>query len=711
MASQSLTYSDFQGFTTYALPGGTYNPDHLGLGSLMVRKTGGSPTDKWIGPKPVALARPFEQSASIPGNSIHVIPWSDTIDWVFYGDAASAAGGRRVGMYEFNKATDTFTWKGFVNFTYPPSTNHTLRGMRMLYSLHTTGTIAASGTTITGTSTTWSADEVNVGSRIGFGSTDPTQISTWYEITAVGSNTSITVNVTPGTISAGAAYVIEDLSCITATTNATATNGGLFITKGLRPEIFIAAGTTISAATTADNARLVYWLADAGTVTNTVACGIILEPEVNKTTQYAWVIDGTANVKLFKYNVRVALAGLASGKSTSAFVHGSATQAVTGTNSQLNNGRYAVASHGPGSGKACGYFCTTTRIYRTLPLSQIGNSMPWQADVAVEVPPGSSAFGVTNAMNNIEYSSTLDMFLVLTTQATGARSYVTKYNAASQPFDRIIFSDLKQIDATTASANTTPAPQSNSTAAVAWVEGGICYYLKSVATNVGTLVAFPLGADWEYASATSQRIILPKFDTPNADTLQRAYVASAQVVGGATGQNLGLQTEPYRLLARTGGIDDNSGEWSVVPDTGDLSAFAAGAAIQFALEFRTIGVVNIPARVYSVTLIYDDVKTDSHYQPSVGKSSTASKYFAWRHATAFGGTVPTLRIRLYDAVTGGLLLDDDSATPIGTWQRSTDGTSWGSFVTTDKGNETTYIRYTPASLADNIKVRAVLTLL
>jgi hypothetical protein len=128
-------------------------------------------------------------------------------------------------------------------------------------------------------------------------------------------------------------------------------------------------------------------------------------------------------------------------------------------------------------------------------------------------------------------------------------------------------------------------------------------------------------------------------------------------------------------------------------------------------EFRVLGTFCLPARIYGLVVTYEDSTTDSHYQPSVAQSSISSKVFAWRFSTAFGGTVPTLRIRLYDAVSGGLLIDDTTtASASGTWAKSTDGGSnWGSYNTTDKGNDTTYIKYTPTSLADNIKVRALLT--
>ena len=129
------------------------------------------------------------------------------------------------------------------------------------------------------------------------------------------------------------------------------------------------------------------------------------------------------------------------------------------------------------------------------------------------------------------------------------------------------------------------------------------------------------------------------------------------------------------------------------------------------IEFDTIGWTCVPARIMSLTVVYDDTSTvtDSHYQPSMTKSDATSKIFAWRFATAFGSTVPTLRIRLYDAVSGDILVDEYTNGTDGTWEKTTDGVSWGAYNTTDKANETTYIRYTPASLGANIKVRAVLT--
>ena len=73
--------------------------------------------------------------------------------------------------------------------------------------------------------------------------------------------------------------------------------------------------------------------------------------------------------------------------------------------------------------------------------------------------------------------------------------------------------------------------------------------------------------------------------------------------------------------------------------------------------------------------------------------------------------LPTLGIRLYNAITGGILDDDNSVTRTGTWEKTIDGgTNWTTYNTTDKGNELTFIRFTPASIPDNVQVRALLTL-
>lgn len=687
-----------------------YDSTKTTLGLLIQQRTGVTSADKFAGPMPISMARPMESSTAIPVIYPHVIPFSSTIDWIFLADNATAAASRRVVLYEYNKVTGEFYWKGFITCTLPTAGAATIRGFRASRELYTTGTAAASGTAVTGTSTTWDASRMTVGSRIGFGSSDPTQISSWYQISSVDSDTGITLTTDAGTVVDGA-YVIEDLKMMMTITNTTATLGGLFLIQGLNYDTFAVAGTTVPAATTVDRIRACYWLADASTVTNTISCGLAIEDRTSWTEQNIYVIDGTTTTnRVYKYNIRAALT-LASGKSTDAWILTTGAQTPTGTCSQVNNGRVGNLGHGPGSGVDSLYFVTTTRVYRALLTNITSGNTTWHSDAMVEIPPGgTSTYPATSALGSVEIAGTIDRLVVMSSGTAGARSYVTKYNTVSDPFDHIFLVDDKQYDQASADSDSAPHPAISALPISVWSEGGIAYLCRhSTSATLNQLYAVPLSAHWTYANENdnNQRLITPELVTSNASQYLRAYVNYERLRGSFT---FGVPPETYRIYYRTSGISDNSGNWEVLDDTGNLEGIGSAASIQFMFEFRILGPFCIPARLFSVGLIYEDNTTDSHYQPSVAHSSTTNKQFAWRFSTAFGSTVPTLRIRLYNAVTGGLLDNDDSVTQAGTWEKSTnDGGAWGAYDTSDLTNDTTYIRFTPASLGDNIKVRALLT--
>lgn len=697
-------------------PIASYDKAKWSLGTLIRQMSGVSPEQNYIGPNPIALARPMEESTAIPMLYPHAITISPTIDWVFGAEnLASATAARRIIAYEYNKITSTYNYKGFITMTLQTATAHTIRGFRMARYLHTTGTVGVSGTAVTGSSTQFSTERIAVGARIGFGTTDPTQVSQWYVISAIGSETGITLSTSAGTIASGTSYVIEELRPMLVTTNATAANGGLFVAKGVNFNDFMPAGTTISAsASTVDNLKLVYWLADASTVTNTVGGGLMLDAPASTSQHNAYVLNGTTSVIVYKYNLR-ANDTIASGKMvlTGSNIVITGTQAVTGTCSQTNNGRLATAQHGAGAGVKCLYFVTTTRVYRADVANITNGNVTWQSDSRVEVPQGSSTtFGATSAMASIEYMDTIDRFLVSTTGATAFKSYVTRYPTTSgDQFDYNWGVDMKQIDISTSSNDTTPIGVNTlSLQMMPWAENGILHLARLGTTSAqNMLYAIPFGAHWDFAATTLQRAISPEFATPNCSAFVRAYVQELETIGLNV---LDISPEPFRMYYRTSGISDNSGAWTLLNQRGDLSGIASASSIQFMFEFKTIGIgYCIPPRIFSVAVVYEDLSTLSNYQPSVGLSSISNKRFAWRFSTAFGSTVPALRVRLYNAETGGLLVDDNTASPTGTFERSTDnGSNWSSWNSTDKGNENTYLRYTPASLADNIKVRALLTL-
>jgi hypothetical protein len=694
--------------TTLTTPYTTYDSTKINVGNLIQQFT----ADKFAGPFPITLARSMEQSTAIASQYPHVIEWSSDIYWIFLADLSTAAATRRIVLYTYTKSSDIISWNGFITLTYPPNTVHIIRGMRAVRSLYTTGTASASGTSVTGAGgAAFQTARLAAGARIGFGSTDPTQITTWYTISSIGSQTAITLVENAGTIGSGS-YVIEELRIYTTTTNATTTNGGLFVAKGVNYGDFSTGGTTIAAATTTDNLKAVYWLADAATVTNIAAGGCAISDTLTDTSHDVYVVNVNAATtpSVFKYNARATLSGLSAGKSTSAFICKTGLSTVAGTVSQTNGSRVVTCNHGPGAGVASLYFATTTRIVRAKLTDIIDASTTWVSDCMVEIPTGgSSTFTASSLISSVEYVPTIDRFVVFT---GAARHYVTKYNANVEAMDHVMLSTNYQLNQVSADVGITPYPNTNAGFS-GWVEKGIAVFARTGTTAALNVVfVFPLGADWQYASGLTandqQRLITPAFDVSDSTKFYRVYVNHAQYLGSV---NLGIQPEPFRVYYRTSGIENDTGSWKLISDTGDLSELQGVSKIQFMLEFRIIGPFCIPAKIYSLTCVYEDASTDSHYQPSVLFSKTNIARFAWRFATAFGGTVPTLTIRIYDALTNNLLLIDTTTSQSkGLFEKSVnDGSSWSSYNTTDKGNELTYIRYTPTTFGTGIKAKAILS--
>ena len=877
----------FNGATT---PIASYDSTKTNLGTLMIQKSGPNPEDNFVGPFPVAIARPMEESTGTAMMYPHAITYSSTIDWVFLVES-SAAIAKKIYLYEYNKVTANYNWKGFFTANIGANATNVCRGFRALRYLHTTGTVSvaapasvyatgtvtvtaaglmthsatgflqthvglmvglgstdptkincwhpiiaylttstmtlsgvssayAAGTSfviascvVTGSSTKFVDEGIaagatvtnatgGLGPRIGFGSTDPTQITQWFQIGIITNNTSINLVTSPGVIASGTSYVIEELRFVLAMTNTTAANGGLFLVKGIGYMDFqtnTVAGPLVVAyiASAIDNQRGVYWLSDAGTttgtnvVTNQNACGCAIQPEINKGLHYAYVLDAalsaSAYAKVYRYNLRatgtitsgkmlmsiayyttgtVGVSGTAvTGSGTtftidmigmkigfgskspalittwytiesftsttsitlsssagtisagtdfiidSADVLCTAPTLIAGTMSGINNGRIGTLAHGPGKDVESLYFVTTTRIYRAAMSNIYAGNMNWISENRPEIPPGSvQTFPATSALNVVEIADQIDRLIVLTTGATAFKHYVTRYPmVAGDQFDRFFGVDDKQQDQSTADPNAPIHYNTASTAASVWSQNGIAHIIRhSAAATLCQMYALPLGAHWTYAATTNQRVITPSISTPDCISYKRMLTSVVDHVGS---EEYRIPTASIIAFYRTNGITDNSGEWIPLAEDGDLSGLSPATNIQFMFEFNTISLLCVPGRLMSIAVLYEDYSTDSHYQPSVGKTDLANKIFAWRFATAFGTTVPTLKVRLYDAVSGGLLLEDSTINSVGTWEKSTNGGSnWSGYNTTDKGNETTYIRYTPATLPDNIKIRSLLIL-
>lgn len=280
---------------SYRLGLETYDPDKLGLGHLMTQESGGNPEDNYAGPFPLQVARPMEYSTAFSGQFPWAMRWSESAtdqqDWVFAADGSTAAATRKIGMWVFDRLTHSLEWVGNAIITFPGTSEaKTVRGLRMSYRTYSTGTVKSNGPTVTGTGTEWLTSKVPcVGNRIGFGSTDPTQVTEWSTIASFNADGTIGLQAVSQVYPAGTPYVIEDLRAYMIVTSATANLGGLYVVKGLNRDTFTLGGAAIPAASTVDNIRACYFLRDATTGTITAAFGAGLQDAVSDSERYMWV--------------------------------------------------------------------------------------------------------------------------------------------------------------------------------------------------------------------------------------------------------------------------------------------------------------------------------------------------------------------------------------------------------------------------------------
>ena len=775
---------------TTALLSGSYDSTKTMLGTLIRQFTGSLSTDKYVSVNPPVLIN-MTEIAGFTFFSPHVYKWSDNIFWIFAATNAAAAVTRNIGLFEYNYSLNMITWKGYVTLSGTTiAGNKTIRALRAFVYEHTTGTVSTSGssTTITGSGTQFQTQRIAAGARIGFGSTDPNNITTWYDISSIASDTSLTISGVT-TVAASTPYVIEEIRLAVECTNATLYNGGVHLIKGLNYGTFALGGTVISEATTTDNIRASYLLRDfpnqtctipvaspavvnatahgyvAGDLVSFSTTGTLTGPTVNTTfyviatgltanafqfsaslggaavnctvqsgthTLYSGLLniglgmaaddyvsdtqhdlyvlnaDNGTTTRIHKFNMRESLT-VSGGISTSAWQFKTLASATVGTAQQVGNGRIFTVNHGPATGIKSLYFVTATRIYRCTLTDITAGSSNWLSDSMIENPPGTTTTNLgTSAFLQVDYSSTIDRLLISTTLTGRNGTYVAQYDTASPQFEKIFGQINNRIKLTTTDAGSVDGIFSTS-ALTMWTEDGMLFAIPNITTNgLNWLSVLPVGADAYYSNATNQKIITPKLSTTNATRLYRAYVQTNQYVGTF---NIGLTPEPIKLFYRTSGIDDNSGAWTETI-SGDLSGETPGDYIQFMMYIDVLGEFCVPRRIYSVCCVYEDNSQDLHYQPSLAKSSAASRQFAWLQTVEWGGSpalIPDLQIRLYNASTGFLVLDDTvDASASGTFQYSTDGTNWNTW---DAAADTVgnYIRYTADTLPNNITVRALLT--
>jgi hypothetical protein len=692
-----------------------YTASKLNLGHLMVRGTS-SNGDYYVGPIESIFFRGWELTSSTTRqiNTLGFLKYDSEISWIFYTNGTTIGNlAKRIFLATYQKSTNTLTEIGSINVNVSDNTQHRCYTLVTSMEYHTSGTVTVNGSSVSGVDTTWVTNGVCFGNRIGFGSTSSSSITQWYGISSVVNNTTLVITkeypsdgvVIGLSYSPGTPYVIEDFRLIYTNDSNTAVGArGVFLVKGLRYEVFTSAITTIPVATTVDNLRACYRLTDNTSVNVSYRpFGLILENKISFTEQYLYSQSYplATTISIQKFNVRAPLI-LTSGRSDSAFVFTTGAQAHGGTNIDL----YNPFIKGPLDHYYANFY---TRVSRIIPSNIASGSTTFITDTMVETPTGTTTtFAISSQLSGISYLPNINRFYL--SHLTGTiRNYITPYTSSVIAFERPIgINDGLQSNTYLIDLVDTLTTNFLSSTVRSYYHDGLSYIVRDISSNNNLMYTLPIEADKQYHTASKACVITPKFSTPNVVSYDKIYLRLDNSFN--TGRLI-YPSENVDIYYRTTNIDDDTGNWTLVNQTGNISG-ATSNDIQFKLAFSTIGINSVPSKVYGVVMSYnsDGVPISTpFYEPSIKYSDLSTETFAWRQCQEFTSSLPLLKLNIYNASSSNILLTDNSMTAsLGIWEYSNNGSTWSGF-TTSANSIGNYIRYIPnSSLGTNIKIKAIL---
>lgn len=168
--------------------------------------------------------------------------------------------------------------------------------------------------------------------------------------------------------------------------------------------------------------------------------------------------------------------------------------------------------------------------------------------------------------------------------------------------------------------------------------------------------------------------------TPNCSKYYRVFANSEKLIGGDV---LGAAPEPYRLSYRTSGISDNSGSWTAVGDDGDLSGVGAASYIQFRVEYRVVGNIMLPNRLYNLAVAYESSDNlPGFLEWNINDSSTSDGTLGFTQTDLNGGSFG-LQIDYFREDTDANVLSQTSAGSSNGVFEYWNGSAWTAGISSD----------------------------
>jgi hypothetical protein len=214
---------EFNTYTADVVDYDNYDSTKTTLGPDIFQFSGSTPVDYYIGPNETTFRDITQDTGLNNWGDIDAITYRGDKQWLFClkGFITPFTTTTDIAMYEFDKSNYTYTYMGEIRCSGADTTSRQHQGIKANLDYYSTGSVEVNGTSITGSGTNWIEGRIPIGARIGFGSTNPDDITTWYRISdyplmnstptkANGAVNCITVDPATGKIYIGGVFTTYD---------------------------------------------------------------------------------------------------------------------------------------------------------------------------------------------------------------------------------------------------------------------------------------------------------------------------------------------------------------------------------------------------------------------------------------------------------------------------------------------------------------------
>lgn len=597
-----------------------YDPSKLNIGRFQKLFTSNTtPENNYISNQPHELFHVFDELRviynSISASQHYLYYANDVINYterydllIFQRNELTGSQIRKYHLVIFDRFNWTFTHKGFVNITFARTGQSAYDwDLIALMDKTTDGVVNLSSSSIevVGVNTFFKDKKISIGSRIGFGSTDPEKITTWYYINAINNNNSLVIDRVTAFSGTNIPYIIEEIRLIIQP----APFYGIYYVKGLNIDDFTINGTiTIPFAASSDRQKALYNIRDAfvPTATNSYY-GWCITPKKDNDTQYLYVKQVETNnvnnrTRILRYNIRKDLV-LNEGIDLNCYDFTTGQLNMPAWGNAYGGLFYFEMKTGPYANKPSMFFRGVSFEIRIEESHITKNTLNIPGETYFTAAPnyGSRIADTRNAFKFV-YDNYTDYFYNAY-HGYGFSAFKFQFGNEPEGFlpigTQYLYPSVSKLNPRNIAISPTSASWKTYNAI-----NGIIYTFNTNNVVQGAvdshIFAMPVGGENDSMMEYENRVICPEIDTHSVSKFIKLLVNYAEEIGS---EEFPVQPDPYRVFYRTNGIKDNSGTWIRLYFPYDLTNIRVQNSIQFMFNFKIFALSMHPARIHSYVLL------------------------------------------------------------------------------------------------------------